>query len=107
MSGVVRLPANLIGKEDREHLESFGGHSIARGRATRWHWASDDRGNDTFEIYKGGADERLAFRVSRDRRKDAFCVRDSNGNKVLEGSLEHIMAGLEEALAVAHGEFTG
>lgn len=105
MSEIVQLPENFIGKEDRERLESFGGHTIAHGRATRWHWSSDERGNDVFEIYKGGADEALAYRVSRDRRNDLFRVHDSREREVLSGDLEHVMAGLEEMLSTEHGEF--
>ena len=105
MSEIVRVPENFIGKEDRERLESFGGHTIAHGRATRWHWSSDDRGNDVFEIYRGGADEALAYRVSRDRSHDVFRVHDRDGREVLAGELDHVMAGLEEMLAAEHGEF--
>lgn len=105
MSEIVHLPDNFIGKEDRERLESFGGHTIAHGRATRWHWSSDDRGNDVFEIHRGGADEVLAYRVSRDRSQDVFRVHDRDGREVLSGELDHVMAGLEEMLAAEHGEF--
>jgi hypothetical protein len=105
MSEIVQLPENIIGKEDRERLESFGGHTIARGRATRWHWGSNDRGDDVFEIYRGGADETLAYRVSRDRRHDLFRVHDSHGAEVLSGDLERVMAGLDELLSTEHGEF--
>jgi len=104
MSDIVQLPENFIGKEDRERLESFGGHTIAHGRATRWHWTSDESGNDVFEIYRGGADEELAFRVSRDRDNDVFRVHDSGGREMLSGDLEHVMAGLEEKLSAEHGE---
>lgn len=104
MSRIVRLPENFIGREDRQRLESFGGHSIAHGRATRWHWSADERGGDVFEIYKGGANEKLAFRVSRDRVRDVFKVRDARGREVLSGDLGHVMAGLENLLAAGHGE---
>lgn len=105
MSEIVRLPENFIGKEDRERLESFGGHTIARGRATRWHWSSDERGDDVFEIYTGGADEELAFSLSRDRKNDVFRVHDSRGREAAAGDLEHVMAQLEHLLASKHGEF--
>ncbi|MDZ7842511.1 MAG: hypothetical protein U5R46_17060 [Gammaproteobacteria bacterium] len=105
MSEIVQLPENFIGKEDRERLESFGGHTIGHGRATRWHWTSDDGGSDVFEIYRGGADEHLAYRVSRDRRNDVFRVHDALEREVISGDLEHIMAGLEELLSTEHGEF--
>lgn len=102
MSDIVRLPDNFIGKDDRERLESFGGHTIARGRATRWHWTADERGDDVFEIYQGGAEEELAYRLRRDRKQDVFRVHDRRGREVLSGDLEHCMAGLDEMLAAEH-----
>jgi len=105
MSEIVQLPENFIGKEDRERLESFGGHTIAHGRATRWHWAKDEQGNDVFELYRGGADEALAYGISRDRSHDIFRVHDSYQREVLSGDLDHVMAGLEEILSSEHGEF--
>lgn len=104
MNDIFRLPENFIGKEDRLKLESFGGHEIAHGRATRWHWARDEHGDDVFQIYRGGADEALAYEIGRDRKRDAFRVRDRRGREVLAGDLEHVMAGLEEILATEHGE---
>lgn len=105
MSDIVQLPENFIGREDREKLESFGGHTIARGRATRWHWANDEQGGDVFEIYRGGIDEVLAYRVSRDRKHGVFRVRDGHEREVLRGDLEHVMTGLEKMLSMEHGEF--
>lgn len=105
MTEIVRLPENFIGKEDRERLESFGGHTVAHGRATRWHWSSDERGDDVFEIYQGGADEELAYRVGRDRKEDVFRVYDDRGRELLYGDLAHVMAGLDRLLSADHGEF--
>ncbi|MGA8262659.1 MAG: hypothetical protein WB783_20845 [Arenicellales bacterium] len=104
MTDIVRLADNFIGKEDRLKLESFGGHSIAHGRATRWHWSTDEHGGDVFEIYRGGADEELAYRVSRDRREDVFRLCDAGRRELLSGELEHVLAGLEQMLATGHGE---
>jgi len=104
MSEIVHLPENFIGKDDRDRLESFGGHTIAHGRATRWHWASDQQGAQVFEIYRGGADEQLAYCVYRDRGQDVFRARDDRGREVATGDLEHVMARLERLLASAHGE---
>ena len=50
MTEIIKLPENFIGKEDREKMESFGGHEISHGRATRWHWGEDADGDDVFEI---------------------------------------------------------
>lgn len=105
MSDIVRLPKNFIGKEDRERLESFGGHTIAHGRATRWHWTRDEGGDDVFEIYRGGADEALAYRVKRDRDQGVFRVCDHQAREALCGDLERVMAGLDELLSTDHGEF--
>jgi hypothetical protein len=105
MSEIVQLPENFIGKEDRERLESFGGHTIAHGRATRWHWDRNERGDDVFEIYRGGVEEELAYRLSRDRRNDVFRVHDERGREAASGDLEHVMAELERLLASEHGEF--
>ena len=104
MSEIFQLPDNFIGREDRGKLESFGGHVIAHGRATRWHWTADAQGNDVFQIYKGGADEVLAYDISRDRKRDVFLVHDHRGQEVLAGDLEQVMAGLENILATEHGE---
>lgn len=104
MSDIVQLPENFIGREDRERLESFGGHTIAHGRATRWHWANDGQSGDVFEIYRGGAHEVLAYRVSRDRKQGVFRVHDARERAVLQGDLEHVMAGLEKMLSTEHGE---
>lgn len=104
MSKTITLPDNFIGKEDRERLESFGGHTIAHGRATRWHWDKDASGDDVFEIYRGGADEVLSARVHRDRKQDAFCAEDGEGHSIGSGSLEHVMAEMEQYFIRLHGE---
>ncbi|MGA9573939.1 MAG: hypothetical protein WBS20_08340 [Lysobacterales bacterium] len=103
MNKTIKLPDNLIGKEDREKLESFGGHTIARGRATRWHW-SEDANDDVFEIYRGGANEVLASRIRRDRKMDVFYAHDAVGNPIGSGELEHVMAALEQYFIRLHGE---
>ncbi len=105
MSKTYKLPDNFIGKEDRERLESFGGHTIAHGRATRWHWGKDQNGDDVFEIYLGGADESLGARVRRDRDRDIFVARDDRGRSIGSGELEHVMAELEQYFSRLHGEY--
>lgn len=104
MVEITELPDNFIGKADRERLESFGGHTIAHGRATRWHWGADSDGNDCFEIFDGGADERLAATVFRVRKADAFLAHDDNDKTLGEGDLEHVMAALERYFVQRHGE---
>jgi hypothetical protein len=104
MSKIIELPDNFIGKEDREKLESFGGHEIAHGRATRWSWNRDADGNNVFDIFKGGAHEVLAVRISRNREKDAYCATASDAATLASGTLEHVMAELDRHFARLHGE---
>lgn len=104
MADIIRLPDNFIGKEDHERLESFGAHMIAHGRATRWHWDKDTDGDDVFEIYRGGADEVLIVRINRDREKDTFRAEDAAGHAIASGALDHVMAIVDQKLALDHGE---
>jgi hypothetical protein len=107
MGKIVTLPENFIGKEDRERLESFGGHTVAHGRATRWNWRKDSDGDDVFEIYRGGDNEILIARINRDRKRDTFCARDATGGPLVSGSLEHVFAQLDAYFARMHGEEPG
>ena len=104
MARIIKLPDNFIGKEDRERLESFGGHEISRGRATRWHWNKDKKGNDIFEIYRGGADEKLVICISRNREHDEFYAKTAKSKLLASGTLDHIMNLLDEYFAKLHGE---
>jgi hypothetical protein len=104
MTEIINLPNNFIGKEDCEKLESFGGHTIAHGRATYWHWAKDAEGNDVFEIYRGGEHETLTARISRDRQLDAFRACDATGGFIASGALERVFAELEVYFTRLHGE---
>ncbi|NOR43662.1 MAG: hypothetical protein GQ572_10030 [Gammaproteobacteria bacterium] len=104
MSEIIKLEENIINKKDREQLESFGGHTIAHGRATRWHWHKADNGDVVFELFRGGADEVLAVCINRDRKLDAFYAHDAMGNMVSSGKLEHVMAELEQYFVQLHGD---
>jgi hypothetical protein len=104
MTEIIRLPDNFIGREDREKLESYAGHTIAHGRATRWHWGKNTAGDDVFEIYTGGADEMLAAHISRDREQDEYQARDAAGRLIAAGALEHVFAELEGYFVRLHGE---
>lgn len=104
MTKTIKLPQNFIGKQDRKNLESFGGHTIAHGRATRWHWAHSANGDDVFEIFRGGEDEVLATRIKRDRKQDMFFAHDGSDGLIASGTLEHIMAELERYFIQLHGE---
>jgi hypothetical protein len=104
MAEIVRLPDNLIGREDREKLESFAGHTVARGRAVRWRWETDTAGNDIFEIQPGGVDHRSAVRISRNRTQDAYSARDAAGRPIVNGALDHVFAELEAYFVRLHGE---
>lgn len=104
MADVTRLPPNFIHPHDRERLDSFMGHEIGRGRATRWHWSREPEVGDVLELYAGGADERLLCRITRPRERHAFQARDAQGALLVEGSLDHLMAALDAWLASLHGE---
>lgn len=104
MSEIINLSDNIFSKKDREHLSSFGGHLIAHGRATRWHWAKDVNGAEIFEIFRGGPDEVLSVVISRDRKLHAFYAYDEAGNMVVSGELDHVMAELEQYFIQLHGE---
>ena len=107
MAEIIGLPENIIGKEDHEALESYGGHEISRGRATRFHWDKDEDGSPVFQIFRGGADEELVVTIRRDREKDEFQAITPQGKQIVSGTLEHVMAVLDEKLAREHGEETG
>ena len=104
MSKIINLEDNIIGRKDRQLLESFGGHTIAHGRATRWHWHHTDNADEVFEIYRGGADEVLAVCINRDRKTDAYYANDARGNMISSGTVDHIMAELEQYFIELHGE---
>lgn len=104
MSEIINLAENIISKKNRAQLASFGGHTIAHGRATRWHWNKTDNGDDVFEIFRGGADEVLTICINRDRKTDAFYAHDAMGNMVASGELDHVMAELEQYFIQLHGE---
>ena len=104
MTEIIRLPDNFIGREDREKLESFAGHTIARGRATRWYWDKNDEGDDQFVIRSGAADMQLAVTISRDRKQDEFYARDTVGGLIAQGTIEHLFAELEAYFVRLHNE---
>jgi hypothetical protein len=104
MSNIIKLVDNIINKHDQEKLESFGGHTIAHGRATRWAWARDDKHDAVFEIFRGGANEELIARVYRDREHDVFIVCNEPDATISTGTLEHVMAEMEKYLMRIHGE---
>ena len=104
MSDVIHLPHNPIARDDRDRLESFGGHSIARGRATRWRWDRNADGDDVFEVFRSGKDEALVACISRNRAHDDFCATDGRGDSIAAGTLEHVLAELDKCLAALHDE---
>lgn len=104
MSEIINLADNIISKENREQLASFGGHIVAHGRATRWHWDKAANGDEIFEIFRGGADEVLVLRISRNRKMDAFYAHDAEGKVVAAGVLDHVMAELDKYFMQLHGE---
>ena len=107
MSKIINLSENIISKKDRELLESFGGHTIAHGRATRWHWHQQENGDVVFEMFRGGADEMLTLCINRDRKTDAFYAVDAMANNIASGELEHVLAELDKYFIQLHGEAPG
>ena len=98
---IIRLPGNFIGPADREKLESFGGHTIAHGRATRWRWDKTAAGDDVFEIHTGGAADVLAVSIGRDRKLDQYIAYDAAGNMeylAAEGYDDFIYSEMQEFL---------
>jgi hypothetical protein len=104
MKQVLNFPANRMSPRDRQRLESFGGHSIARGRATRWSWAEDVDGDEVFHIFRGGPEETLAVRISRENGDEGFMARDGGLAPLASGSLGHVLAVLDDLLTRLHGE---
>ncbi|WP_101069168.1 hypothetical protein [Roseovarius salinarum] len=101
---IIRLADNLIGLSDRQALESYGAHVIGHGWATRFAWAWDADGDPHFDIFSGGADEVLAARIGRDRAAHVFYALDAEGARMVEGTLDHVMAELDRRFAAAHGQ---
>lgn len=104
MGDITELPHNFIGKDDRVHLEAFGKHAVALGRATRWRWGSDRLGNPSFEMFSYNASQRLEVSVSRDRVADLFRAYDSAQRELVHGNLDHVMAVLDRYLIERSGE---
>lgn len=104
MNKIIDLPDNFIGKEDRDKLESFAGHTVARGRATLWRWGKTGDGDDVLEIYRSNEEDMPIIRITRDRQANAFCARDTAGAPIATGLLELVLADLDAHLARLHGE---
>lgn len=94
---IIRLASSLIGLPDRKSLESYGAHVISHGWATRFGW-NEDGGDPRFDIYRGGAEEHLALRIGRHRSADEFFAEDAGGQIVVSGTLDHVMAELDNWL---------
>jgi len=105
MSDIIELPDNPIGLEDRQRLEAFGGHTIARGRGTRWQWSAQAMGDARFELLAGGADEHLVASVVRDRQADLYRAFDAEHRELANGDLQQVMTALERFLSARHGDF--
>ena len=104
MTEIIELPDNPMTPHDLRALESWGGHEISHGRATRFHWDKNENGDPVFELYKGGANEVLAMRIYRDRENHVYCVDNAAGRTIITGSIDHIMAETDQILAEDHGE---
>jgi hypothetical protein len=104
MADIIELPDNLIGIEDKESIESFGGHEISHGRATRFHWDKNENKDPVFELYRGGANEKLVIVISRERKNHKFQAVDKNGKMIVSGALDHVMKILDQKLTNEHDE---
>lgn len=104
MSRNLNIPDNYINKEDRERLESFGMHTIARGRAARWRWSENMNGDDVFEIFCGGKDRTLAARIFHDRHQGIFYACDGEADTIASDTLAHVLADLERYFIRLHDE---
>jgi hypothetical protein len=104
MADIFELPENHMSKEDRKKLESFGGHTIANGRATRWHWTKTKDSGDVFEIFRGGAEEIFAARIYRDGKRDVFFAHSGSVELITSGTLEHVLAETDNYFIQLHGE---
>ena len=104
MADIFELPENHMGKEDRKKLESFGGHTIAHGRATRWHWTKTTGGGDVLEIFRGGVEEILVSRIYRDGKRDVFFMHSGSEELITSGTLEHVLADTDNYFIQLHGE---
>jgi len=103
MADIIDLPDDFIGKDDQRRLESFGGHLVSHGRSSRWRW-NRERGVDVaFEIFQGGPHEELLASITRHREEDVFYATDAAGRVLARGSLEHVMAVVDQAAAARHG----
>ena len=99
---IIRLAENLIGPADHRRLESYGAHVIQHGWATRFSWSEED-GDPRFDIFRGGADERLAVRVGRHRDRHEFFAETAEGQRIAGGTLDHVMAELDVFLESDRG----
>lgn len=104
MAEIIHLPENIISKNDRNALESFAAHSIARGLVVRWHWArNNNNGDEIFQLFSGPKQEDLIINISRDSELDAFCATDDTGKIITFGPLTHLFSELEEYLVMLQG----
>lgn len=99
---IINLPDNIITLQDQEALESFGGHEIALGRATRFHWNKNNNGDPVFDIYRGGTDEELTASIGRHRKEDEFYANDGKGDQIVSGQLDHVLAVLDRKFEDEH-----
>ena len=102
MPDIVNLPPNFIGKDDEQRLESFGAHLIAHGWATRWRWNREHGIDVAFDLFIGGAQERLFVSISRDSGHDKFIAQNARGGVLDDGPLDHVMAVVDKLARAAH-----
>lgn len=104
MAEIIRLQRNFISKSDKQALESFGAHIIVHSHARRWCWSRDNRGDEVFEIFHGGARDALVVLISRDSELDSYCARDGRGSLIVTGTLAQVFTELDYYFALLHNK---
>jgi hypothetical protein len=97
---VIWLPRDFIGKEDEARLESFGGHLIAHGSASRWHWERSAGIDLAFLIFahEVGGDEQLRAKIGRDSGAHSYFAEDDTGRIFARGHLEAVMTVVDQTI---------
>lgn len=88
---IVVLADGSMTRADRQRLESFASHLVARGCAARWSWHGRSGHDMTLQLYKGRGDSDPMVYFRRSRAKRAFCARDAAGRVIAQGDLPHVL----------------
>lgn len=103
MGEIITLPDNFMTLSDRKALQSFGGREISHGRAFRYEWGQNKNGDPIFKIYSTEEDGRLILSILRNRKKHIYTVYNHEGEYVVSGKLDQVMAVLDRRLTHSNG----